>query len=97
MECAPQTVVLIPKENREFDGISILEVMCKSVSGVVNCCIEAAVYFHNTLHNFRGGRVTETASLEVNFIQQLIATRKEVVYEVLVDLQKVYDALNWEH
>ena len=40
-----------------------LEVICESFSGGVDFWIEAAVYFHNTLHILRAVRVTDTAYL----------------------------------
>ena len=55
------------------------------------------MYFHNTLNILKAGRVTEISSLEGNFLQQLIAMREEVIYEVLRVLRKAYDSLDWEH
>ena len=63
VEYALQTAILIYKGNREFNGIGILEVICKSLSGGVNCWIDAAVYFHNTMHIFRAVIITDTTSL----------------------------------
>ena len=97
VECKWQTLVLIPKGNDEFCGIRLMEVIWKAVLGVVNFWIGAAVDFHVTLHSFRAGRGTGTASLEVNIIQQLMAMREEVLYEVFLDLQKSYDALEQEY
>ena len=51
-----KTVVFIPKGNRNFRGIGLVEVILKAVSGVANFLIGAAVDFHNTLHRFRSGR-----------------------------------------
>ena len=69
MDCACQTVVLTPKGNKEFHWTKLIDVIWKAVSGVVNCWIGAAIYFHNTLHDFSSGRGTGTASLEVNLLQ----------------------------
>ena len=54
----------------------------------------AAIQFHNALHGFRTIRGMGTASLEANFIQQMMAMREEVLYETLLDLHKAYDALD---
>ena len=48
------------------------------------------------LHGFGAGCDTGTASLEAKLLQQLMAMRKEVLYQVFLELQKVYSALDWE-
>ena len=59
--------------------------------------IGAAVDFHNTLHRFRSGRGTGTASIEVHLIQKLVDMKEEDLCKVFLDLQKSYDVLNREH
>ena len=39
---------------------------------------------------------TETAALEVKLLPQLTAMREAVLFEVFLDIQKAYDALDWE-
>ena len=63
---------------------------------MVNFRIGAAVNFHNTLHKFRAGRGIGTALLEINMIQQMTTMREDILYEVFLDLQKSYDALEWD-
>ena len=36
-----------------------------------------------------------TAALEAKLLQQLTSMRGEVLFEVFLDLQKAYGALNW--
>ena len=60
---------------------------------MVNFWIGAVVDFHDTLHSFRAGRGVGTASLGDNLIQQFIAMREEVLYEVVLYLRKSYGAL----
>ena len=43
------------------------------------------------------GRGTRTASLEENLIQQIMVMRKEVLYEIFLDIHKAYDALDRNH
>ena len=75
MECTCQTVVLIPKGNRGFRWIGLVEVICKELSGVINWWIGAAVQFHDVLHGFQSGWGTGTASLEAKILQQLTTMR----------------------
>ena len=42
------------------------------------------------------GRGTGTAALEANMLQHLTAMREAVLFEVFLDLQKSYDALDQE-
>ena len=37
-----------------------------------------------------------TAALEAKLLQQLMAMREAVLFEVFLDLRKAYDALDWE-
>ena len=45
-------MLLIPKGNRDFIGIGIVEFLWKSLSGVINWHIRATVQFHDVLHVF---------------------------------------------
>ena len=38
----------------------------------------------------------ENATLEANLIQQLMDMREAFLFEILLDTQKAYDALDWE-
>ena len=59
----------------------------------MNQWITSAINFHDMLHRFWAGRVTRIAFLEANLIQQLMEMREDILFEVFLDLQKVYDAL----
>ena len=54
----------------------------------------SAITFHDVLHGFRAGRGTGTASLEAKLLQQRTDMGKAVLFEVLMDLQKAYNALD---
>ena len=89
-------MVLIPKGNREFIGIGLVEVLWKLLSGVINWQIGVEVQFNNIIHGFQAGQGTCTNSLKDKLIQHLTAMREEVLYEVLLDLWKAYDSLDRE-
>ena len=92
-ECTQKMVVLIPKGNWEFREIGLVELIRKALLGVVNRRIGVAVQFHDMLHGFRDGQGKGNVYLESNLIYQITAMREEVLYEVLLDLRKAYDAL----
>ena len=48
------------------------------------------------MHGFGLGLGTGTASLEANLLQTLRSMREASLYKVFIDLQKAYDALDWE-
>ena len=56
--------------------------------------LTTGIKLHDVLHGFREGRGTGTATLEAKLLQQLAATRKEVLYVIFLDLTKAYDALD---
>ena len=81
-------MVLIPKGNKEYRGIGLVEVMWKVVTAILNEQITASITFHDFLHGFRAGRRTGTTNLEAKLIQQLTALREEVLYVIFLDLHK---------
>ena len=93
-EATWQAVVLITKGNKEYRGISIVEVMWKVVAEILNCRFTASITYHNFLHGFRAGCGTGTATLEAKLLQQLGALREEVLYVIVLDLRKAYNALD---
>ena len=60
---------------------------------VLNFCFTASIIYHDSLHGFRPGRSTGTASFEVKLIQKTMTMLEEVLYIIVLDLHKVYDAL----
>ena len=89
-----KTVVLIPKGYRYFHEIHFVDVLWKTVRGILNRCLTAAIQFHGTLHGFRTGRGTGTASLEAKLIHQMTLIREELLYKIFLDIHKAYDALD---
>ena len=71
-----------------------MEVMWNVVAVILNRCFTSSITYHDVLHGFRAGRGTGTPTLEAKLIQQLVAMREEVLYVILLDLTKSYDALD---
>ena len=93
VDCAWKTVVLIPKGNNNFCGIRLVEVLWKTMTRILNCRLKAVIQFHDTMPSFCICRGTRTGSLGAKLIQQLMALREEVLYEIFLYLHKSYNAL----
>ena len=68
--------------------------MWKVVAEILHFRLTTAITYHDFLHGFRAGRGTGTATLEAKLLQKLAAMREEVLYVILLDLTKAYDALD---
>ena len=91
-----KTVILITKRKGGFQGIGLIEVLCKSIVSLLNRRLMAEVSFHDTLHRFWAGRRTGTTALEANILQQLTDMREAVIFKVFLELWKAYNALDQE-
>ena len=89
-----QALVLIPEGKNEYQGIGLVEVMCKVVAVILNRRLAASITYHDFLHGFRAGHGTGTATLEAKLLQHLAALREEFMYVIFLDLHKAYDALD---
>ena len=94
VEATWQTLVLIPKGNKEYRGIGLVEVMWKVVAAILHRRLTTTITYEETLHGFRVGRSTGTATLEAKLLQHFAAMREEVLYVIFLDLTKSYDALD---
>ena len=61
---------------------------------MVNCRLNSSVALHDALHGFRAGRGTGTAILEENLAQQLEGLAHEPLFQVFLDIRKVYESLD---
>ena len=66
---------MIPKEYGGFRDIGLVEVLCKTVTEILNLHLTAEIYFYNTLHGFRMGRGTVATSLGSKLLQHIIDMR----------------------
>ena len=86
---------MIPKgEGIDYRGVGLVEVLCKAISGIINCRILSSIHFHDALHVFYAGRGTGTATLEAKLLQHIIAMRKRVLVSIFIDMHTVYDTLD---
>ena len=68
-------VVLIPKREKDYRGISLVEVMWKAVAAILNSRFTSSITYHDALHGFRAGRGTGAATLGAKLLQHLAALR----------------------
>ena len=95
VEIASAKMVLIPK-GRGGGGyrvICLVEVLWKFFAVVVNCWIKSSVMLNNTIHGFRTGRGTGTATLEAKLAQNLAGLAHKLLLQVLLYVQKAYDSM----
>ena len=78
----------------DFQGIGLVEVMWKVITGIINHRLSSSISFQNVLNVFCAGRRTGTTTLEAKLLQQLTAMREAVLHYILLDLRKAYDALD---
>ena len=93
-ECMWKKVVLIQKRKGGFQGIGLVEILWKAVASLLNCRLTAAITYHDALHRFWAGRGTGTAALKAKLLQHLTAMMEAVLFELFLDIQKAYNALD---
>ena len=87
-------MVLIPKEEKDYHAIGLMELIWKVVAAILNFRITASITFHGFLHGFRASRSTGTATLKANLLQKLAVLREEVLCVIFMDLHKAYGTLD---
>ena len=71
-----QVVVLISKGRKDYWGIGLVEVVWKVVAAILNRRFTSSITYHDSLHGFRAGCGTGTATLKAKLLQQLEALRE---------------------
>ena len=89
-----KAVVLIPKGEKYYWVIGLVEVMWKVVAVILNHRFTSSITYHDALHVFWAGRGTGTAILEAKLLQHLATMREEVLCVIFLDLTKAYDDLD---
>lgn len=88
-------LVLFPKGDAgQHHGIGLMNTIWKIVTGVLSRRINHAVSFHHCVHEFIPEKGTSTAILEVKLMNTLAAQMHGTVYQVFLDVSKVYDSVS---
>lgn len=89
-------LVLIPKGagSDQLRGISLLDLVYKVVSSIINARLAKAIVFHDAVHGFRARRGTGTATIEVKLRMQLAKRKLEPWYAIFLDMKKAYDTVD---
>ncbi len=88
-------VMLIPKGGCDLWGIGLLNPFWKVVEKIMVCRL-GTIDFHLCLHGGLPKRGMGTATIEAKLAQQLAWIEQEPLYQVFIDLRKVYDHLDQE-
>ena len=80
----------------DFRGIILVEVPWKAITILLNLRLMVAISFHDILHRFRAGRRKWTANFEDKLLKQLTSMKYALLFEVFLNLQKTYYALDQE-
>ena len=92
-----KTAVLIQKLNGNYQGKGKVEVLWNTVMVILNLRLTMEIHIHKILHGFHTGRGTGTVSIEAKLLQNPMAMREEVFYEIFLDLYKAYSSLDCSH
>ena len=71
-----------------------MEVLWKIITGILNQHLTTAIGFHDTLYGFWAGRGMGAVSFKARLLQQLMMMMEAVLFEIYLDIQKLYDALD---
>ena len=86
-------MILIPKGTTYTWVIGLLDTLWKVVEALIDTRLCASIQFHDVLHEFRSGRGSGTAIMELKLSQELASIDQESLFLVFFDLQKAYDSV----
>ena len=67
-DCTYQIIMIIPKGCGDFRGIGLVEVLWKTVLGIINFRIASSIALNQIIHGLRAVWGMGTASLKFNLI-----------------------------
>ena len=86
-------MALLSKMGGEYRGVGLVEVICKICAYIINNQLRSSITLNDALHIFIQGRMTGTATLEVNLDQYLAGLCHDPLFQLFLDVCKVYDCL----
>ena len=88
---------LIPKGYKgDFWGFGLVEVLCNTITGLLNRRFNSETFFHDVLHGVLVGCGWGTAALDSKLLKHITSMREVVLHNIFLDLHKSYDALDWD-
>jgi Reverse transcriptase (RNA-dependent DNA polymerase) len=87
-------LVLVPKPDKSFWGIALLETVYKLVSLIIHRRLSSSIQLHDAVHGFRKQRGTGTAIMNVKLLLQKTQRKSEPLYMLFLDIKKAYDTLD---
>ena len=94
MGCIWSTIIFLPTVGGEYQSIRLIEVLCKVISIIVDCCLEGVIELHDILHRFRSKRNMGTTTLNEKILQKIAGPHQEVFYEIFIDIHKSYYSID---
>jgi hypothetical protein len=88
-------VVLIPKGDRDYCRIGLLEPIWKVLARIMDHRLNA-IKLHGCLHSNHANRGTGTAVMEAKLVQQLLYLELMPFFSVFLDLKKAFNSMNRE-
>jgi retron-type reverse transcriptase len=87
-------LVLIPKPDKSFRGIALLETAYKLISLIIHRRLTSTIQFHDSIHGFRKNHGTSTAIMNVKLLMQMTQRKSIPLYMLFLDIKKAYDTLD---
>ena len=75
----------------------MVEVICKTLTSIINTRLRVAVSLHYYLHGFWQGWGMGKSTLEVKLVHHMAAIFHEHFFQVFLDMKKAYDSLDWSY
>ena len=85
-----------PWATGDYHVIVLVEVLWEVIAIIVDQRLVEYIEFHEVLTGFRALIGTGVVTLKAKPLQYILGLHQEVLYDIFVDLQKSYDALDQE-
>ena len=82
------------KREGGYWGLGLVEVVWKVCAAVANCQMKWSVTLNDAFYKLRAGGGEGTATLEAKLVQQLVGIAHEPLFQVFLDVRKVYKSMD---